>query len=617
MRFKIGNPSFPAYDFYLLAVTPEVETAVNRLGPVKMISGTYDWPHVFGGYRNWTDSLNSLWWPRTASQFSTCVLLIDDARNDLITNSMLAQRAATPAGENRPPSLVLSCLLSPPEGQRPGDAFPPTGVAPVTVETVFVEWQMYPLAPVNLTSLTSDERFRGLWLLPLVDIRYFERNVAFHNGDGSSSSSGNACEAYPLVCAGDSDYPSWMPPLRAYPQDLTAPMYYAPISGMGVQPTITSAMDKLTAVDLQAEMNNLRVVCRDVRSKYNVTSPLPPHDKFTGVVADYPENYAMGQTNSYHLDAMAIFGSTGMRLAGGISTTSTLPDFTAKKLQFLCEVNSSDCFYSITLQANTNFPYTINDFSEDVDGPNTSEQQTVPAVLLGIKIQDRTPTDNEKKALLDAAKQWFLIYRWWRYDQTYMRYPGIVPVIPNGHAATIRWDFQSTNFQTTYVALEGVEASSPDSRKYAAKRLPFYARIDGEGLVDDALQGVYAWTELIDDNGTLAEANNSRRGYVAGVNGYYATLNPARDEANKVAVPVGLTVWLRPGKVFIDMITGECFDHYLFNTTDLMQVLRLKVPTEINDRGHYRVIIKTWEASLNRFINSKEAWAVILRDEDA
>ncbi len=74
MRFKVGHPSFPAYDFYLLAVTPDVEDQVTRLGPVEVVAGAYNWPATFGGYRGWTDKINSLNWPQEDEQFSSCVL---------------------------------------------------------------------------------------------------------------------------------------------------------------------------------------------------------------------------------------------------------------------------------------------------------------------------------------------------------------------------------------------------------------------------------------------------------------------------------------------------------------------------------------------------------------
>ena len=595
----------------MLSLTPEVEDEINRLGPVSVITGAYDWPNVFGGYRGWTDSINSLWWPQLAEQFATCIVVIDDARNDLLTQSILAQRAATSSSEDIAPYVIMSALLSPPEEGRPGEQFPPTGVAPVSVETPLIEWKLYPLAPVNLTSLGLGETYRGMWLLPLVDIRYFSRNTALNSSSYGSSTSG-AGGGYPYVTAGDEDYPGWMPPLLAYPRDETTPLYYTPIIGMGVQQTINSGTSWAPAVDLQCEMNKLRVVCRDVRSNYSNSSLALSHTEFTGIIADYPEDYSGGTPVGYHQDAKTIFGFSYMRLAGGPPPASILPEFIPSKLQFMVQSNSSDSFFSLTLRSTVNYPTSTADFVEDTDGPNTSEKKIVPCVLLGYEIQNRTPTTTEKATILAAAKQYFLLYCWWRRDQTYMRYPGIVPVIPNGHTATIRWDFQSDNFTTTYVALEGIEGSTDDAKDFTPSREPFYARIDGEGSVNDGLQGVYAYTELFDANGDLTTGATARKGYVKNVQGSFVTLNPAKDLANKVAVPVGLTVRLIPGKIYLDIVTGEYFDHYLFETTDLMEVIRVKLPYVRNAKGHYKIVIMRYNPDLNIMEFSKEAWALDL-----
>ncbi len=511
----------------------------------------------------------------------------------------------------------MQALLSPPEGERPGDQFPTVPGGPVAVETELVAWKLYPLAPVNLTTLDASETYRGLWLLPLVDLRYFQRDGALNHLAGSSSSSGAACDpGFPTVRAGDEDYPLWMPPVGSYPADAGTPLYYTPIVGNGVQPTITAATALGDAVDLQAEMNGLRAVCRDVRSNYNSFDPLTCHPDFTGIVADYPEDYTASPVLGYHQDAMALIATTGLRTAGGLADSRTLPDFTANKVQFLFETEVAECFYSLLLQCDVDLPETVADFSEAA-APTTADLQVAPAVLLGLSIPNREPTANEKEDLLTAAKQWFLLYRLWRRDQSYMRFPGIVPVIPNGHAQLIRWDFQSDNFRTTYVAVDGVEGTSAESRKYAAKRLPFYARIDGEGSVSDGLHGVYAYTELLDNNGSLAVGANSRKGYVTGVGGSYATINPARDEYGKVAVPVGLTVWLKPGKCYLDIMTGLCFDHYLFTTSDLVQIIRRKLVNgqsvlKPGDPTKFRVIIRRYDPVTNALVSSKEAWSIYL-----
>lgn len=614
MRFKLGHTDFPAYSFYTLLTTPEVEEEIDRLGAVEQISGSYDWPMIFGGYKGWTDDINSLVWPQDKSQFATCVLVIDDTRNDLLANCIAAQKSAD-GGNYRPPWLVLQALLSPAEGDKPAESFPPTGVGPVSVETELIAWKLYPLVPINLTSLGSSEAYRGIWLLPLVDVRYFERNTALNTPGGSSSSNsttGNCDGGYPAICAGTSDMPDWMPTIGCYPDDLSTPLWYVPITGQGVQPSITSAASRAAAVDAQANMLNLRTVCRDIRSRYSNSNPALCHTQFTGTVLDTTENYSSGSPVGYHEDAKTIFAYTGMRIAGGAADSRILDDLIARKLQFLFASNQGDCLYSITLRTTVDYPTSVTQFAEDIDGPDAIEQEVVPSVLMGYTTSGRTPTVSERTKMVADAKQWFLIYCWWKRDQQYMRFPGIVPVIPNGKTHMVRWDFQSDRYETTYVAVEGVEGTVADYRTGASKRAPYYARIDGEGYVQDGLHGFYSWTELIDNNGTLAEGPNSRKGYVQGVAGSRYTINPARDEAGKVAVPVGLIVWLKPGKVYLDITTGQCFDHLLFTTTDLMQVVKRKSPTEVSPEGYIKGIIQTWDPNLKRLIDSKEVWLLVL-----
>jgi hypothetical protein len=607
MTFKFLNTDFPAYSFYTLLLTEQVENEINRLGPIDQVSGAYDWPMVFGGYRGWTDAINSIWWPQEAAQFATCVIVIDDARNDIIASSIAAQKAAD-GGNYRPPNFILQALLS------PGEGFAPTGVSPVSVETELIAWKLYPLAPINLTSLSSSESVRGLWLLPLVDIRYFERNTALNTAGGSSSSSTvvNCDGGYPVVCAGSADMPGWMPAIGGYPKDLSTPLHYVPIAGQGIQQSVVSATDRASAIDAQASMLNLRPICRDVRSNYSNSSVAFSHTAFTGTLLDYPEDYTLATPVGFHQDAKAIFAQTGMRLAGGASDSRTLDDLIARKLQFLFPTLQSDCLYSITLKTTVDYPTNVSQFTEDTDGPDVVEREVVPAVLMGFASRGTTPTTSERASMLASAKQWFLIYCWWKRDQYYMRFPGIVPVIPNGHALMIRWDFSQTKYQTTYVAVEGVEGSPGTSRVGVPTRQPFYAQIDGEGYIQDNLHGFYAWTELIDANGSLTVGANSRKGYVANVNGSATTINPGRDESGKTSVPVGLTVWMKPGKVYLDSNTGQCFDHLRFTTTDLMQIVRRKSPVEVSPEGYIKGIIQTWEPNLKRLIDSKEVWIKVL-----
>lgn len=607
MRFRLGHPSFPQYDFKLLDVTPEAAKRIDRLGPVATVARSFDWPHTFGGFRGWTDTYNSIWWPQGAEQFATCVVVIDDARNDTLAQCIAQQKAATPSTQWRWPYLVLSALLAPADNGLPAEGFTPRGIGPVAVETELMAWKMYPLTPINISSLDPSEAVRGLWLLPLVDIRYFFRNVPLNTAGGSSSSQGAGGE-YPLIEILRTEAPDWMPPLRAYPQDLTAPMHYVAIADQGTEGGITSATPMGEAADRQAIMQNWRVVNRDVRTNYNTPSGLEPHNQFTGVVADYPEDWATDPTTSYHLDALQFLEEDRTRYAGGECDVRTLDDLIARKLQFVFDVEGAGAVYSVTLRTLVDFPDTVADFTEDADGPDATEKVLIPIVHLGPTVSTRYPGPAEHAELVTAAKQWFLLYCYWRRKQAFVKFPGIFPVIPNGHAQMIRWDFRGIVCETTYIALEGVRGTDTS---YAQARQPFYARIDGEGLLEDQLQGVYAYTELRDHDGQLTDDHPSpRRGYVAGVNGAFVTVNPARDETGMVAVPVGLPVWLKPGVPYLDVTTGQIFDHYLFTTTNLTQLVRIKRTYERSASGFIGAIIQTWDYSIRGWRDSEEIWTV-------
>src|SRR5262245_24453476 len=173
MIFRLWHPDFPQYGFKLLQADWDIEDQINRLGPVKLVSGTYDWPDKYYAFRGWTDKLNSLWWPTGADNFSTCVLLIDDARNDKLVQLIEAQKGNL---QNwKLPYIILSANMCPNRGlvdgttdlyRYPAESFPQGGQGPVTVETPRVEWKLYPLQPINLTSITGSATYRGLWLLP-------------------------------------------------------------------------------------------------------------------------------------------------------------------------------------------------------------------------------------------------------------------------------------------------------------------------------------------------------------------------------------------------------------------------------------------------------------------
>lgn len=464
MRFKLGHPNYPQYAFNLFDVTPQAERRINRLSPVATISRTFDWPQTFGGFRGWTDTFNSLWWPRGAEQFATCVLVIDDARNDLLTSCITAQRAALPSGQRIWPYLILSAYLAPEDNGLPAEGFAPRGVDPVLVETELMGFKLYPLTPINVSSLDSSNVVRGLWLLPLVDIRYFMRNVPLNGVTGGSSGSGAGGE-YPIISVTRGETPDWMPPLRAFPQDQTSPVWYTAIANQGTVRSIGSDSRLGKAADAQAAMQGWRIVNRDVRTNYNRPDGFLPHNQFTGVVTDYPENWSLpvDLVTGYHLDAIQFLEENRTRYAGGMSDVRTVDELMYRKIQFVFDiVGDTEASYSVTLKLNVSPAETTADFSEDFDGPDAQEKTQIPVVYLGPTVSSRDPGPTEHAALVTAAKQWFLIYCYWRREQAYIKFPGIYPVIPNGHAQMIRWDFRSTLCETTYIAVEGVEGFTTD-----------------------------------------------------------------------------------------------------------------------------------------------------------
>ncbi len=624
MIFRVTHPDFPQYGFKLLQVSWELEEKINRLGPVKLVSGSYDWPNPNHNesFRGWTDKLNSLWWVDEADNFATCVLLLDDSRNDLLSQLVEAQPTSLDCWHI--PYVILSARLQPNRGEvtgkpgtyaYPAESFIPGGqVTGVSVETPLVEWKMYPLQTVNLTSLTSDEAFRGLWLLPLVCIRYFYRNVPLNPYvRGSSSSSCGTEPGYPIIEINRDSVANWMPELKAYPKDLSGPANYVPIIGNGTWPAINGSMRWGTAGVLQSRMENWRIVCRDVRSEFSIPGGgANPHNEFTGVVADYPEDWSLADPQSYHIDACNFLLQPKSRLAGGDCDTRILDELTSRKLQVLFNVKGTEAFYSVTIAATVDYPTTQAHLTEDVNGPSPDEAKVIPSVNLGVQASSRNPDSVEHDQLVTAAKTWALSYYAWRHKQAYMVFPGIYPVIPNGHSKVIRWDFGGdiNTWRTTYIALEGVQGTE---EPYQVVRTPFYARIDGEGAIQDGLHGFYAYTELLDSNGELTTHPDPRIGYVRGVNGQTESYNPARDEAGKVAVPVGLVVWLKPGVPYLDVTTHKIFDHYLFTTTDLLQVVRLKQPLEVNSFGHLGAVIQRFNPDTKTLVDSKDIWVLVLR----
>lgn len=460
MRINLGHPAYPQYAFNIHDVTKEAARRIDRLAPVRLVSRAFDWPETFGGFRGWTDTFNSLWWPQEADQFATCVLVINDAQNDLLNACVTAQKDTTLLGSWVWPWLELSFRLAPADGSMPGETFPALGITePVEELTEILAFKLYPLTPINVSSLDSSYAVRGLWLLPLVDVRYFMRTVPLNNiGTGSSASGAGA--QYPLISVTRDDTPNWMPPLRSHPQDIAAPLYYATIPNQGTERSISADTRLGAAADKQAAMQSWRVVCRDVRSNYSGASEADSHTSFTGVVSDYPEQWSLPDeedVTGYHIDAISLFEQARSRLSGGLSDVRMIDDLMPRKIQFLFDIlDDTEASYSVTIRCTTNYPSTVSDFAEDTDGPNTTEKSFLPAVHLGPQVSSRSPGLAEHLSLVAAAKQWYLIFTYWRRKQAYFKYPGIYPVIPNGHAKMIRWDFRRVVCETTYIAVEGV-----------------------------------------------------------------------------------------------------------------------------------------------------------------
>ncbi len=628
MYFRISHPvpsiSTLAYSFYINSATPEVEEQVNRLGPQKIIASAFDWPHKNLDYHGWADTLNSLWWPRGGDEFSTLFLIITDAQADLLEENIAAQVAATTAFAAPRPYVVLSAILAPAEGTRPAEAYSPCGITPQMVEDAggisLHEWKLYPLTPVRIPKTSTGDRFTGLWLLPLVDIRYYHRAVALNSLTGGTqiAASDDGDFPFPLlrVDHAESD-PDWMPDLLGPPDDTTEHSHYVAISNNGTHPSVDAHTSWGTAVDVQAKMNNWRIVCRDVRSEYNDPDPdADQHTDFTGVVSDYPDDYEVESDLSlidptYHRNAMELGEYAGNLISGGESDSPVVQDLIARKLQFLFRISGDDTYYTIVLKADIEDPASVADFSEDTDGLGTVERTHIPKVFLGVEAGSRAPISQHRLALVAAAKQWMFLYFLWRRRQAFYKFPGIAPLVPNGHASLIKWTFSSTEFSTTYVAIEGIEGTDDG---FCAVREGKWGRIDGEGAIADQLDGKYAWTEMEDTTagGTFSVKANGVVGYVRNVGGASENANYAQDDASKRAVPVGLIVWMKPGTPYLDEETGDIFDHWRFTTPDLLQVVRLRLTGERNAYGHYGAVVRRWNPVTKEFDDSEIIWAVLL-----
>lgn len=612
MRFKLGHESYPQYDMYILSNTQEVEEQINRLGPFDIIASAYDWPNATYFYRGWTDKINSIWWPRGSDQFATCVLLIDDLRADLIEACVNAQYAATTTGVAPRPHLILQCLLSPAEQSRAAERYEPSGLLAnqVTSETELIAWKFYPLPPVSLTTITAGDQFQGLWLLPLVDMRYFWRNTALHKLDGGSAGS-DSSDDFPRMRIDYRQSPNWMPLLRAYPDDSAEPANYVAITNNGTHPGIEMNNRRGEVAETQAKMENWRVVCRDVRSNYNAPAGSTQHTDFTGVLCDYPDDPAMSITDSsYHVDAIRLGTFTGNKIAGGACDQTIVRQLVSRKINCLFKINNLDEYYSVVITADVSNPTSVSDLSQDDNGLGIGERNYIPKAYLGVPCKTKIPSSEHQVELLDAAKQWALLYFLWRAKQYYFKYPGIAPVIPNGYSASIRWDFSSFKFETAYIAVEGVEGTDDG---FSAKRETTWGRIDGEGKIEDELDGYYAWTELEDIDGDFQVKDGGIVGYVKNFNAD-ANDQPARSDNDKRAVPVGMRVRMWPGIPYLDAETGKIFDHWRFVTDDLLQVVRPTLLNEVNEYGHRGAIIRRWNPTTKQFEDSQRIWLILLEE---
>lgn len=693
MRMKVSHPSYPDNDFYILSHTPDVEAQVNRLGPVQAVATALDWPERVHGYHGWTDTVNSLWWPRGGDNFASVVLLLDDERRGLLHNTASQQVTGTASNIDPRPYVILSAMLAPAEGATPGETYTPAGIAAaVEIETELLAWKLYPLPPVKLTEIDSSDTFVGLWLCPLVDLRYFWRCGQPLPREGGSSSSG-AGTSFPVWRIDPTDdEPGWMPPLRDYPQDSGEPPHYVQIEGNGTHREVGANTDRGKAADVQARIENWRVVCRDVRSGYNAPPGADQHTTFTGILADYPaagvddagalqvpysatiatggQGYEVGDAvtlvggagadavvevtavsrlggvvtgiavtdagayttppdnpvetdhatgtgltltcafavPSYHGDAVRLADVVGNRVSGGELETADRDRLVPHKVNVLFRCRGDDHFYSkIVVRANVAaYPTAVGDLTEDTNGLGTDERNWVPKAVLGAEVSGRTPDDNEAAELLAKAKQWAFLYWRWRARMGFWKIPLLAPVIPNGHAAMIRWDFQSDNFCTTYIGIDGVEGTLDGP---PPPRDGMWAYIDGEGA--DDLKGQYAWTEYRQKDGEAGFERADpyyRTGTVEGVNDEAETDNPLREDAEKVAVPVGIVVWAKPGVPFLNVATGKVEDGWRFTCPSLIQIVRVLETTVRNAQGHVRGYVMRYDPATGAVSDWQECW---------
>ena len=546
MRFRLDHPTYPALGFYLLAPNADVEDEVNRLGPLDIISASFDWPPNERPYHGWTDRLNRILWPSHGDNFASCLLLIDDDRAKIlsalcaveraaiqgdiddvcpgIANSLTIAQAAIDTAITRDEALVLCgsdelaialvrsgvgadegyetidpavaaainlaftqtisavlaasevtvsswaprpyvlirAMMSPKEAARAAETYPAAEMTADdvsdTVETELMAWKMYPLPPVRLPETDEDDPFRGFWILPLVDLRYFWRLGPVSSGrdDGYSSNSvgDRPTDSFPVSHVNPREAPDWMPPLRSYPDDTGLPGNYVPILDNGTHPAISPTDSRGWAANIQADMENWRIVCRDVRSNWNSVNS--PHTQFTGILSEYPDD--PDAEESYHLDAIAL-AIDGNLIDGGPAEVQQVESLIPRKIRCLFRIANQSRSYEVDVYPTVSDPTSVSDLSTDNDGPNATETPHLPKAVLGQLCPQEDPDDDTLDDIRTAAKQWTILYYLWRRNQYFLKFPGIAPIIPNGHAHAIFWDFSAGKFETTYTAAESTEGT--------------------------------------------------------------------------------------------------------------------------------------------------------------
>lgn len=465
MHLKISHPTNPSLYFYLLQPTDEVLAEIDRIGPVSQATATLDWPRSFQGLRGWTDKLNSLWWPGTANAFATLVTLLDESRQDILSQILASQESTQDPDSFAQPHIILSAIMCGREDGYGPEVWPPNRILDPLEdvgERILIQWKLYPLQTINLSSINPEffnDARGGAWLLPLVDIRYFQRNTAIHQA------------AYPHFQYVANNSSTWMPPLRGYPDDTASPSNYVALTSLGTFPGIDESWRWGDAVNAQAAMENWRVVCRDVRSAFNSHAGTN-HVEFTGVVCDYPipcpaEDQIDG---GYHGDALywhdhlhparvmfpevlSTFDTSTTRLGGGPCDPGSLYQSIPDRLQFIVPAAPpSSKLAQHVIQRKVAYPATVADFSRIPREMSESEKIAVPVVRLQT-IKTASPS-----VVLTDIVRWALLYHLWRRPQAVLKFLGIAPLIPNGHAHAIRWDFSTKLFETTYIAVDGINS---------------------------------------------------------------------------------------------------------------------------------------------------------------